>query len=78
MPLWMWLFLLVSILYGGFVLWRAWAKKYIKYGPIIYSLKESPIYFWFFAFSFIVSELIFITFIAVAVGAAIWGPVFHS
>lgn len=78
MPLWVWPFLVVLIAYGGFVLWRAWNKKHFRYGPIIYSLESSPIYFWFFAFVFSVSELFLLILFALAVASTIWGPFLHS
>ena len=78
MPLWIWPFLGLMIGYGGFVLWRAWNRRYFKYGPIIYSMEESPVYFWFFAFMFGLSELISLTLFALAVVATIWGPIFSS
>jgi hypothetical protein len=78
MPLWAWLFFVVSITYSALVLWRAWDKRYFRYGPIIYSLEETPGYFWFFAVVFAVGEVFLIVFFSVIVVSAIWGPVFHQ
>lgn len=47
MPIWAWIFGLACIAYSGFVLWRAWAKGFVKYGPIRYTRQGDPIYFWF-------------------------------
>ena len=78
MPLWVWLFFLLMIGYNSFVLWRAWKRKYFKYGPISYSLDEGPAYFWFFAFVFTASELFLIGLFGVAVVSTIRGPIFHQ
>lgn len=78
MPLWSWLFLITCITYFAFVLWRACNKKYFKAGPIIYSLDQDPIYFWFFAFVFTASELIALALFGIAAVSVIWGPIFHQ
>lgn len=78
MPVWAWLFLVAMIAYNSFLLWRAWNRKYFKYGPIIYSLDEVPIYFWFFALLFSVSEICLVGFFGLVVASTIWGPVFHQ
>ena len=78
MPVWVWIFLLIFIGYGALVLRRAWAKRIFKYGPVIYSLKDSPTYFWFFAFTFTVAELFLLILFGLAVVSAMFGPVFHS
>ena len=78
MPRWTWLFFVLLITYGGFVLWRAWDKRYFKYGPIIYSLEEAPTYFWFFAFVFALCELFLVALFSLIVVSTIWGPVFHQ
>ena len=78
MPVWAWLLFVVLITYGAFVLWRAWDKRYFRYGPIIYSLEETPTYFWFFAFVFAACELFLVTFFCIIVVSTIWGPIFHQ
>jgi hypothetical protein len=78
MPVWVWLFLVLMIGYNSFVLWRAWSRRYFKYGPIIYSLDEGPAYFWFFAFVFTASELFLIGLFGLVLVSTISGPVFHQ
>jgi hypothetical protein len=78
MPVWAWLFFVVMIAYNSFVLLRAWNHRYFKYGPIIYTLDEGPIYFWFFAFVFTVTEIFLVGFFGLIVASTIWGPVFHQ
>ena len=78
MPLWTWFFIAFCITYFALVLWRAWDRHHFKYGPIIYSLEETPICFWFFAFVFIVCELFFVVLFILAIVSSIWGPVFHQ
>jgi hypothetical protein len=45
MPIWAYIVLAVFIAYGGFVLWRAWAKGFVKYGLIDFTKQDDPIYF---------------------------------
>jgi hypothetical protein len=78
MPVWAWLFFVLMIGYNTFVLWRAWRQKQFKYGPIIYALDEGPIYFWFFAFVFTLTEIFLLVFFGLSVVSTIWGPVFHQ
>ncbi len=78
MPLWAWLFLLLLIAYYTFALWRAWRKKYVKCGIVVYSLDSSPIYFWFFVALFICAEMFLIIGLILLVASAIWGPVFRD
>ena len=65
MPFWVWIFVAVCIAYGGVVLWRAWAKGFVKYGPIHYTRSDHPIYFWFFVALFSAAEIWFIGLAAV-------------
>jgi hypothetical protein len=78
MPAWIWLFLVVIIAYGGLVLWRAWNKKYVKFGPIHYTAEESPVYFWFLAVVFFLSEMFAIGLFGITIISAIWGPIVHQ
>jgi hypothetical protein len=78
MPVWVWILFVVCVAYCGFVLRRAWNRHYFKYGPIIYSLEETPIYFWFFAVVFSICELFFVALLTLGAISAIWGPVFHQ
>jgi hypothetical protein len=77
MPAWVWLSFAGMIAYNSFVLWRAWNHRRFKYGPIIYSLDEGPIYFSFFAFVFTITEIFLIGLFGLAVVSTIWGPGFH-
>jgi len=78
MPVWAWLFLVLLIGYNSFVLWRAWNRRYFKYGPIFYSLDEGPAYFWFFAVVFTACELFLVGLFVLVLVSTIWGPVFHQ
>ena len=78
MPLWAWFAFVLMIAYNCFVLWRAWRQKYFKYGPIIYSLIDGPIYFWFFAVLFTLCEIFLIGLFTLIVTSAIWSPFFHQ
>ncbi len=71
MPLWAWFAFVLMIAYNGFVLWRAWNRKYFKYGPITYSLHDGPIYFWFFAAVFTLCEIFLVGFFTIIVILAI-------
>ena len=78
MSVFAWLFFVLMIAYNSSVLWRAWTRRHFKYGPIIYSLDDGPIYFWFFAFVFTISEIFLIGFFGLIVVSTIWGPIFHQ
>ncbi len=60
MPIWAWLFLATCIAYGALVLWRAWTKSFVKFGPLHYTRRDYPIYFWFFVVLFFIAEVWFI------------------
>jgi hypothetical protein len=77
MPVWAWLFLVLLIAYYAFALWRAWHKKYVKCGIVIYSRESSPAFFWFFVAIFIGAEVFLLTGFVLVVASAIWGPIFH-
>ena len=78
MPVWAWFFLVLMIGFNSFVLWRAWSRRYFKYGQIIYSLNEGAAYFWFFALVFTASELFLMGLFGLVLVSTIWGPVFHQ
>lgn len=78
MPAWVWLFWVFCIAEFAFLLWRAWTKQYVKYGPLIYSLEETPVYFWFFVVTFIGAELFALAVFILAVVSSIWGPIVHQ
>jgi hypothetical protein len=76
MPVWIWIFLAVCIAYGALVLWRAWAKRFVKFGPIHYTKEDDPIYFWFFVVLFCLCEIWFVGMLVVVVISLISGPIF--
>ncbi len=78
MPVWAWLFYVLGIAQFSFWLWAAWRKKSFKYGTVVCSLDESPIYFWFFVFVVGVGEIFLVVLFSLAVISAIWGPIFHQ
>lgn len=78
MPFWAWLTFLFLIAYNSFLLWRAWDKRQFKYGPNIYSLNDSPVYFWFFTVIFTACEIFLVTEFALVVVSTIWGPLSHT
>jgi len=78
MPIWAWLFFVPLISYGAFALWRAWDKRYFRYGLVIYALGESPVYFWFLVVVFGVCELFLVVFFSLIIISTIWGPIFHQ
>lgn len=78
MPIWVWLFLIVLMIYGGVVLFRAWNGHYVRFGPITYSKNEDPAFFWFLVASFIIAELIVIGLFGAAVVSVTWGPIFKQ
>jgi hypothetical protein len=75
-PLWVWLFLIALVFYGGVVLLRASKKHYVRFGPIIYSKDEGPIYFWILVAAFAVAEIILVGLLIGAIVSVIWGPIF--
>ena len=75
MPIWMWIFLVACIAYGGLVLWRAWAKEFVKFGPIHMTRNEYPFSFWFFVVLFFIGEVWFIGMFFVIIISLMWGPI---
>jgi len=78
MPLWVWLFLAVVIAYPALVLWRAWSKNYVKFGPIRYTREADAAYFYFLVSVFFISEIFAICLCLIAVVSVVRGPVFHQ
>ncbi len=78
MPIWAWAFLAVCIAYGGLVLWRAWAKGFVKYGSINYTKKDDPIYFWFFVFLFCLVEIWLVGMFVLVVYSLIYRPIYDQ
>lgn len=78
MPVWVWLFFVIVILYGALVLWRAWRKKYVRFGPIYYTAENDSVYFWFLVITFTLSEIFAVLLFVVAFVSAIWGPIFEA
>ena len=75
MPLWAWCGFVLMIAYNSFVLWRAAASKFFRYGPIIYSLNDEPVYFWFFLVLFSICEIFLVGFFSLCIISTIWGPI---
>lgn len=77
MSAWAWAWLVLFLIYNTSILWRAWRNKQFKYGPIIYSLGDSPGYFWFFAAVFTICELFLLAMFTWVVASTVWGAVPH-
>jgi len=78
MPVWAWIFLAVCIAYFWLVLWRAWVKGFVKYGPIRYTKQDDPIYYWFFVVLFCVAEIWLVGILGLVVISLINGPIFDQ
>ena len=78
MPIWAWIFLAVCIAYGALVLWRAWAKGFVKYGPIHYTREDEPIYFWFFVVLFCLAEIWLVGMLVLVIYSLIHGPLYDQ
>jgi hypothetical protein len=76
-PPWVWLFLITLVIYGAIVLSRAWRKRFVRFGPIIYNRDEGPITFWFLVAAFVVAEIILVGLLVGAIVATIWGPILN-
>jgi hypothetical protein len=75
-PLWVWLFLIVMVFYGGVVLLRAKNKHYVRFGPIRFSKDDDPICFWVLVADFVVAETIIVGLLVGAIVSVFWGSVF--
>jgi hypothetical protein len=78
MPVWMWIFLALCIAYNAIVLSRAWAKSFVKFGPIRYTKKDDPFYFWIFVVLFCLCEIWFLGMLVLVVISLISGPIFSQ
>ena len=78
MPLWGWLFIATCIAYGALVLWRAWTKNFVKFGPIHYTRSDYPISFWFFVVLFCIGEVWWIGLSAAVIISLVRGPIFSQ
>ena len=78
MAVWMWAFLAVGIAYGALVLWRAWVKGFVKFGPLYYTKQANPIYFWFLVVVFFLCETYFVGLTTLLVISLIVGPLFDQ
>lgn len=75
MPVWAWIFLAVGIAYFGVALWRAWAKGFIRYGPIRYTRQDDAVYFWFFVVFFCLAEIWLVGMLVFVLISLISGPI---
>jgi hypothetical protein len=75
MPIWAWMFLALCIAYGALVLWRAWAKGFVKYGPIRFTRKDDTFTFWFLVGTFCICEFFLVGMLVLVVVALINGPI---
>ena len=78
MPIWVWVFFAVVISYGGLVLWRAWSKNYVKFGPVRFTREADATCFYFLTSVFFLSEIIAISLLALAILSLVRGPVFQQ
>ena len=78
MPIWAWIFLAVCIAYGAFVLWRAWTKGFVKYGPIQFTREADTFTFWFLVTTFCICELWFVGMLVLVVYSMINGSIYDQ
>ena len=78
MSAWAWLGFILLIGYNSRLLWKAWVYRAFKYGMVVYSLEETPVWFWFIALALSASEIFLAGFLVLVVISAIWGPVFPT
>jgi hypothetical protein len=71
MPVSAWVGFVFLILCNSFFLWRFLANKIVRLGPISYSARESPIYFWFFVSVFGASQVFLVIFFSMIIRAQI-------
>ena len=76
MPIWAWIFLAVCIAYGAFVLWRAWTKGFVKYGPIQFTREADTFTFWFLVTTFCICELWFVGMLDIVLYSMINGYIY--
>ncbi len=50
-------------------------KKYVRFGPMLYTMKDDTSYFVFFVVVFALSEVFLLTIIGIAAVAAVRGPI---
>jgi hypothetical protein len=57
MPTFAWVAIVVMIGFATSLLWRSIARLEVRYGPIVYTRDEEPIYYWFFVALFAGCEI---------------------